>query len=217
MPLDLLLLNDWWMGATILSLVLISDYGLTLCGARLYRRIATRMAVEGSYESIPLFEADIDAGRLVSWRFIVALIVMVGALGLAARLGASFGIDEPLYLFLAGFLIFIEVPVHVQHLSNIARFSLLMHPDAAQGQISAPRMLTLPPQLRGAEPCARVPRRLRAWVRVIARLTPLSSTKTRSASRTPAICSANARRKPCTRSVLRSSSPSVFFCVSARA
>jgi hypothetical protein len=143
MPLDHLLLSRWWAGAVLMALVAISDYALTLWGARLYRGARGRVAVEGSYELVPMFQADIDAGRFISLRFISVLALMVGFIGLIAQFATSLGIDPPLYLFLVGFFVLIEVPIHVRHTSNIVRFSLLARADAAQGQITFARWFTL--------------------------------------------------------------------------
>jgi hypothetical protein len=143
MPLDSLLLSRWWSGAAMVAVAAISDYALTLWGARLYRRVRDRIVFEGSYETVPVFQADIDAGRILSVRFIVILLFMVGWIGSIARFARFLEIDDPVYLFLVGFLVLIEAPIHVRHVSNIVRFSLLSRPDAAGGQITYSRWFIL--------------------------------------------------------------------------
>ncbi len=127
----------------MMALTAISDYALTLWGGRLYRGAMAHLAIEGSYETVPIFQADIDAGRIISLRFIIVLIAMAGLLGLVAKFRAPLGIDDPIYLALAGFLILIEVPIHVRHVSNIVRFRLLANAGAADGRVSFARWYIL--------------------------------------------------------------------------
>ena len=143
MPLDSLLLNRWWVGAAMMALVAISDYAFTVWGARLYHRARHRIEIEGSYETVPMFQADIDAGRIISPRFILVLLLMVGFLGACARFREPLGLDAPLYLFLVGFFVLIEAPIHVRHFSNIVRFAFLARSDSARGQITFSRWFTL--------------------------------------------------------------------------
>jgi hypothetical protein len=126
-----------------MAVVAVSDYALTLWGARLFRESQGHITIEGSYETVPLFERDINAGRLISVRFLIVLIVMVGIIGIAAKFRQAMEIDDRLYLFLTGFLILIEVPIHVRHMSNIVRYSLLRHPDAAEGKLTYTRWYVL--------------------------------------------------------------------------
>jgi len=143
MPLDSLLLNHWWAGAAVMALVAISDYAFTLWGARLYRGVQHRLAIEGSYETVPMFQVDIDAGRIISPRFALVLFLMVGFLAACAQFRKSLGIDAPLYVFLVGVFVLVEAPIHVRHASNIVRFAFLARSDAARGQITFSRWYTL--------------------------------------------------------------------------
>jgi len=127
----------------MMAVAAISDYAFTVWGARLYQRARHRIAIEGSYETVPMFEADIDAGRIISLRFILVLLLMAGFLGVCARFRESLGLDAPLYLFLVGFFVLIEPPIHVRHASNIVRFALLARSDSARGQITFSRWFTL--------------------------------------------------------------------------
>jgi hypothetical protein len=68
---------------------------------------------------------------------------MVGLIASAARFGQSLGIENRWYLFLAGFFILIEVPIHVRHASNIVRFSLLGNSEAAAGRVTYVRWFVL--------------------------------------------------------------------------
>lgn len=122
MSFDSLLLSHWWLGAVLMAVTAISDYALTLLGAALSRNISHRLTIEGSYETVPLFQSDINAGRIISVRFLLTLLILVGLIGSAGKFGQSLGMDSKACVFLVGFLMLIEVPIHVRHASNIVRF-----------------------------------------------------------------------------------------------
>lgn len=74
------LLESAWLGPLLWAASYVSDFLLTLSCARMYR--AQDMIVfEGSYEITPLFQADVDALRQISPRFLVALIASTAYLG----------------------------------------------------------------------------------------------------------------------------------------
>jgi hypothetical protein len=65
-----------WPGLTVWVLLYISDYALTIAGARLYRGgVSEKLAFEGSYEITPFFQRDINSLRRISPRFLVMLFV----------------------------------------------------------------------------------------------------------------------------------------------
>jgi hypothetical protein len=136
MPLDSLLLERWWFGAALVGLTLISDRALTLWAARLLVGARARVAIEEPAGTGPNARGDVDSGRLVDFRFLIKLGTLVGLAALTARFGALLWGDTRVYLFLAGYLILAEVPIHIRHASSIVRFYLLQDADAVRGQIT---------------------------------------------------------------------------------
>lgn len=141
-PLDSWLLERWWAGAALTAVVVASDYGLTHWGARLYRT-NSRVAVEGSYETSQTFQSDIDEARTLGIRSLAVLAAYVAVVAIAGGLRSQLGISGELYLFLVGFFVLQEVPVHLRHLSNIVSFRLLRNPAAAEGSIRYSRRYVL--------------------------------------------------------------------------
>ena len=72
----------------IWSLLYISDYALTIKCARLYGR-QEKVVFEGSYEITPFFQRDINSLRVVSPRFVFALLLTLGFLGFLWLLNES--------------------------------------------------------------------------------------------------------------------------------
>jgi len=73
------LFNHFWPGMLVWTLLYISDYALTITCARLYRSQET-VIIEGSYEITPFFQRDINSLRVVSPRFVFALLLTLGML-----------------------------------------------------------------------------------------------------------------------------------------
>ena len=68
-------LQNLWPWLAIWVVLYISDYTLTLTCARLYQRgVRDKIAFEGSFEITPYYQRDIDSLRLISPRFILALL-----------------------------------------------------------------------------------------------------------------------------------------------
>jgi hypothetical protein len=119
----------------------ISDYYLTLWGARLYVTGGNKhLAFDGSHELNPAFEQDINYLRRVSLRFVMALFVytfiMLVVRGLAR--------DLPfLFSMFAGALILIEVCVHVRHVRNIVALWHMRQDIGVAGRLEYQRWYTL--------------------------------------------------------------------------
>ena len=58
-----------WLGPPVWACLYVSDYFLTIACARLYRA-QDRIVFEGSYEITPIFQADVNALRRISPRFL---------------------------------------------------------------------------------------------------------------------------------------------------
>jgi len=136
------LLINLWPGLVIWSALYISDYAMTIWGARLYRAGACeKFAMEGSYELTPFFQADIDSLRIISPRFIRALVLTI--LLLSLLWWTSNNLQVPFYEFVLGALICPQFAVHKRHLSNVFLFRAVNADAGVRGRIEYPRRLTL--------------------------------------------------------------------------
>jgi hypothetical protein len=112
--------NILWPGLTVWSVLFISDYVLTITCARLYRAgVSKKLVVEGSYEITPYFQRDIDSLRLVSPRFLAALLlgaIMLTAVWLLA--GQSL---PGLCNFALGSKILVQLTVHTRLLPRMSQ------------------------------------------------------------------------------------------------
>jgi len=123
----------------------ISDYYLTIYGARLYQTHARRYFVfEGSYELTPYFQEDINALRNLSPRFILSLMVTWVLLFLVWLLGVWFLQVPETFSLVIGALILVEAVVHIRHFRNIFLFRLTMRDDTGlTGKIEYAKWVTL--------------------------------------------------------------------------
>ena len=111
-----------WPGLAVWSVLYVSDYYLTLTCARLYQDGAReKIAFEGSYEITPYFQPDIDSLRMLSGRFVAALL-WSGAL-LAATRWFSEQSTSTLYQAVLGAMLLLELTIHIRHFRNLFLFS----------------------------------------------------------------------------------------------
>ena len=135
-------LNSLWPGMLAWSILYISDYALTLICARLRRAgAAEKIAMEGSYELTPYFQRDIDSLKLISPRFLAALVWTLSLLALIWVLAASLSLPE-LYYFALGIFILLELAIHVRHIRNLFLFWSITHEDHVRGRIEYSRSLS---------------------------------------------------------------------------
>jgi hypothetical protein len=138
------LFTSVWPGLIAWGALYISDYTLTLICARLYRRGAgERIVFEGSFEITPYFQRDIDSLRVISGRFVAALLISLAYLVAVWWLAHE---SQPvLYQFVLGIMISMELAVHHRHIRNFFLFRGMLNGDAVQGKIqySRPFMLRM--------------------------------------------------------------------------
>jgi hypothetical protein len=136
------LLDNLWPGVVVWSALYVSDYSLTLACARLYQRsVSERIVFEGSFEITPYFQSDIDSLRVVSPRFLAAMVLTWVYLAAVWWLASQ---SQPhLYEFVLGALISSQLAVHVRHFRNFFLFRAIAATDAVQGRIQYPRPLIL--------------------------------------------------------------------------
>lgn len=121
-------------------LLYISDYTFAITCARLYRA-QDKVAFEGSYELTPCFQRDIDALRVVSTRFLLALLSTVGLFGLLWVLTQESFLE--LYQFAVGSAIIVQLTIHIRHLRNLFLFRAISTADEVRGRIEYARTFAL--------------------------------------------------------------------------
>src|SRR5262245_41701386 len=114
-----------------------------LC-ARMYKDgAANQVHFEGSYEITPYYQKEVDALRLVSPRFLVALAATC-ALQLALWLMTMRVLFVPqLFFFALGAMVLIEVTVHIRHVRNFFLFRAILANDGITGRIEYARPVML--------------------------------------------------------------------------
>jgi hypothetical protein len=136
------LLDSVWPGLLAWAALYCSDYALTVACARLYEAGARdKILFEGSYEITPYFQSDINALRLVSPRFLAALVASSAWLAVIWWLSGQ--VWRPLWTLALGAVISLELAVHIRHLRNLLLFRALVRTDAVRGCIQYPRPLML--------------------------------------------------------------------------
>jgi hypothetical protein len=86
--------------------------------ARLYRA-QDKIVFEGSYEITPAFQADVDALRRFSPRFLVVLLSSTAYIALLSYWNSRWPGLNGLYALALGALILIQLTVHIRHFRNL--------------------------------------------------------------------------------------------------
>jgi hypothetical protein len=135
------LIEHFWAGWAIWTVLYISDYALTLTCARLYQQgVRDKFVFEGSFEITPYFQGDIDRLRRVSPRFLWALAMSWAILFVLWWFAAPW--EPELYSFFFGAMILVELCVHKRHLRNLFTFRAARS-DAIRGRLEYSRPLLL--------------------------------------------------------------------------
>jgi hypothetical protein len=137
-------LDSPWPGMVAWTLLYISDYALTIRCAALYNKhVRETIGFDGSYELTPIFQRDVDALKVVSPRFLLALASSVATVGLVWLLTSPKFLV--LYAFLLGAMLLVELTVHVRHVRNLSMFLDVARGEAIRGRIeySRPAMLRM--------------------------------------------------------------------------
>ena len=133
-----------WPGLFLWIGLYISDYGLTIACARMYQAgVRDHICFDGSYEITPYYQADVDALRTLSPRFVAALVLsslLIVALWLVTTVD-SFA--PATYQFGLGGMILIELTIHVRHLRNYFLFRTVLAGGSVSGRIEYARAATL--------------------------------------------------------------------------
>jgi len=134
--------DNLWSGLVVWVVLYVSDYTFTLACARLYRQgVCDKIVFDGSFELNPYFQADIDSLRVVSPRFVAALIIGLAYFAAIHWLAAE---SQPgLYEFVLGAAISSELAIHVRHLRNLFLFRAIARGEDIQGRIHYSRSIIL--------------------------------------------------------------------------
>ena len=129
-----------WPGVVCWAALFISDMLLTVTCARMYQAgVREHLVFEGSYELTPYHQADIDALRRFSPRFLFAL---VGACALQACLwwlSVGNSVARMAYEAALGALILIQLTIHVRHVRNYFLFRAVLAGEGIVGRVQYAR------------------------------------------------------------------------------
>jgi hypothetical protein len=142
--LEPILADKLWLAVVIWLVLYISDYYLTIWGARLYKLGAREHFVfEGSYELTPRFQKDVDALRLFSptfYRHVILSVLLLVCLWFVVQQWEQFRLA---FLFTYGGLVFRQLAILIGHARNIALFHHARAHRGVSGRSSYARWLSL--------------------------------------------------------------------------
>jgi hypothetical protein len=132
-------INNFWISIALWVLLSISDSYLTIAGAKLYHSGAKEHFLHsGSYELEPYHQNDVDAFKVISFTFILGIILFGGFLWIIYSSGFT-----NLFAFAWGGLIFIQVAIHLRHFRNLLLFSYAKRSRGIKGRVEFERWLSL--------------------------------------------------------------------------
>ncbi|HET6947561.1 MAG TPA: hypothetical protein VFJ45_07095 [bacterium] len=142
--MDTWLLANAWYSLAAWTAVAISDYFLTLYGAQLYQTtLGYHVTFQGSYELTPMFQADVDARRRWSPRFVRAVIATNAAMLAVWFIAVVLLGMSAVFAFMMGGLILRSLSIHLRHLRNIALARFIRSGEGVSGKVEYARWLTL--------------------------------------------------------------------------
>ncbi len=129
-----------WPGALCWAALFVSDMWLTVTCARMYQAgVRDRIVFEGSYELTPYHQADIDALRAFSPRFLFALVAAVALQACLWWLSVGNSVAPMAYEAALGAMILIQLTIHVRHIRNYFLFRAVLAGEGITGQIQYAR------------------------------------------------------------------------------
>ena len=106
-------LDNLWVSIGVVVLLSISDSFLTIEGAKLHRFARKHFLGPGSYELEPEHQKDVDALHVISFKFILGIILYVGLLWIVYDSGYT-----RVFAFVWG-LVFLQIAIHRRHFENL--------------------------------------------------------------------------------------------------
>ncbi len=138
------LVENVWLALGIWVVLYVSDYYLTIMGARRYRDgVKNHIEFEKYYELTPYFQKDINALRLFSPRFLLALALTAAGQALVWYLAVRVIHLPWLFELVMGGYILVELAIHVRHFRNLALFRFAARSQGVEGKISYKKWLSL--------------------------------------------------------------------------
>ena len=133
-----------WPGLVLWAALYVSDFLMTMTCARLYQNGAReRITFEGSYEITPYYQRDVDTLRLVSPRFLLALVGTCAIQAALWLLTMRTQVVPQAYVFAVGMMIMIQLTIHVRHIRNLFLFRAVLAGDGISGRIEYGRPIML--------------------------------------------------------------------------
>src|SRR5262245_13990220 len=137
------MLGTPWPGIAVWIVLFISDYTMTLLCARMYQAgVREKMVFQGSYEITPYFQKDIDSLKVLSPRFLIALIGNALVMGVVWWC-SNFSETPELYNFMIGAMICMQLAIHTRHWRNLFLFRAMLKNDDIRGRVEYPRSTLL--------------------------------------------------------------------------
>lgn len=130
------LFTSAWIGPAVCFALWLSDYQLTVIGAKLYKA-QDKVLFGGSYELNPLTAPDVDALRRFGFRIVfkpICIAAFVGSVYMLTRPGD--GPSGPYALVLGAFVLS-QLAIHFRHARNLYFFRQVA--PRAEGRIAYPR------------------------------------------------------------------------------
>ena len=138
------LISSPWPGLVVWAGLFVSDSTLTIACARMYQAgVRDRIRFEGSYEITPAHQADVDALRRFSPRFLLALALTCALQVCLWYLTVGLGLFRETYEVALGGLILSQLTIHVRHLRNYFLFRRVLAGDGVSGRIDYGRATML--------------------------------------------------------------------------
>jgi hypothetical protein len=131
-----------WPGLILWVALFLSDYAFTIACARMYRA-QDKIVFEGSVEITPLYQADVDALRRVSPRFMLVMVAIAALIWLMWEVTTRLGGWPEGYSFFLGMFIGVQLAVHIRHLRNWFLYRHALGADGVRGRFEYPRPILL--------------------------------------------------------------------------
>jgi hypothetical protein len=129
-----------WPGVFCWSALFVSDMLLTVTCARMYQAgVRERIVFEGSYELTPYHQADIDALRAFSPRFLFALVAAGVLQACLWWVSVGNSVAPMAYEAALGAMILIQLTIHVRHIRNYFLFRAVLAGEGIAGRIQYAR------------------------------------------------------------------------------
>jgi hypothetical protein len=133
-----------WAAVAAWAVLYVLDYYLTIAGAALVEKGAGRHVIfEKGYELTPCFQKDVSLLRRISPRFLGMLLMSSLILGGLWFLFMRLEEARPVFEFILGLFILVELVILVRHMNNLCLFRYLRASEGVEGSIRYARWLSL--------------------------------------------------------------------------